>query len=463
MTDHNLTAFFNPVSIAIIGTSPQLNNLGKVILNQTLSSFSGDVYSVNPKAKTVCGQSGYTHLGALPATPDLVVVVVPTHAVVSVVEEAGRLGVPGIIIISAGFRESGNIDGEHQLLKVKQKARILGPNCLGVIDRYSGVNTLFARTRLPNPGPVSLILQSGAIGIDFLSKFALDNIGLAKFISYGNAVDIKESELLAYLSEDSHTTVIGLYLEGILGTDFRKHAEEAVRNKPVVALVAGGGIVPRATLSHTGTLATNLRIIEGVFRQIGIFQVHTMTEFVDALNALSHQPVPRQSTLALVSNVGGPAMAALMQLQRKGITLSSLHPETATQVNHYLKQQKIHAQVLTNSDQHSLGFVDATGSATNTVLLTLLERFLADDHVGGGILIARTDAPGITYDISAQVGVLSQRFPDKPIVVYDIPDPKSIKGYHEQGIPYYPSPERAVDGMAALMHRSTVLYRTIDP
>ncbi|MHA1712597.1 MAG: CoA-binding protein, partial [Candidatus Ranarchaeia archaeon] len=271
----SLEPFFKPKSIAVIGASSRPGNLGRSIMEKMLEAFKSHLYPVNPNCSSVLGLPCFPRLMDLPERPDLAIVIVPSRFVIDVVKEAAKLEVPAIIIISAGFRESGHADREKQLLEYKGGSRILGPNCLGIVDRHTGVNTLFPSNPLPEPGNVGLILQSGAFGIDIIVKFYLEGISLSKYISYGNAVDIKETELLEYLTNDKDTEVIAMYLEGVLDPRFREVASEATRVKPVIGLVAGGGFVGKATSSHTGTLATDIKIFEGVFRQLGIHKVNT--------------------------------------------------------------------------------------------------------------------------------------------------------------------------------------------
>jgi len=270
--------FFKAKSIAVIGASRNPNKIGHVIVKNLLESdYSGKIYPVNPNASEIVGLKSYSSVSSIRGKVDMAVISVPAKYALKAVESCGKKRIKYVIMVTAGFSEVGNHDLEKDLLFLVRKYRInlLGPNVLGVFDAYSGLDTLFLpRLRLnrPKPGGISFISQSGAIGSATLDLAAKEGYGFAKFISYGNALSINESDLIEYLGNDKQTKVICLYVEGIRdGKRFIKVCKKVSKKKPIVALK--GGVTKsgsKATLSHTASLAGSVDIYKAAFKQAGV-------------------------------------------------------------------------------------------------------------------------------------------------------------------------------------------------
>ncbi|MGB9828435.1 MAG: CoA-binding protein, partial [Thermosphaera sp.] len=236
--------FFNPGSVAIIGASDKPGKVGKVILENFLKKFNGKIYPVNPNYDVIMGLKCYKSVSEIPEAPDLAVIVIPAPGVPSVLEELGAKGTRAVVIISGGFRETNTPQGEMLEEKVKEIAgkygiRIIGPNCIGIFDNWSGVDTFFLpeeKMKRPPKGHVGFISQSGAFASAIIDWMAYNNIGVSRAVSYGNKVDVDDVDLLRFFAEDDKTKIVLMYLEGLKtsrGKEFIKAARELVKVKPV--------------------------------------------------------------------------------------------------------------------------------------------------------------------------------------------------------------------------------------
>jgi len=287
-------AFFNPRSVAVVGASRKINKAGHVIFknfaeNKRRGVFKGEIYPVNPHEDSVLGFESYPSVTRVPGELELVVIVVPAKHVVDVMKDAASKKAKAVVIVTAGFGEIGNHEPENQIKAIAEKAgiRVLGPNCLGVYDSRTGVDMLFlpetrvlttgdevVATPRPMPGNIAIVTQSGAFGVAALDYLTGLQIGVSKFVSFGNKCDVDESEMLHYLLYDEETKVILLYLEDIKsGREFLQVAEKVTKKKPVVALKCGrtkSGA--RAAASHTGAMAGSDQVYDAAFAQTGVFQ-----------------------------------------------------------------------------------------------------------------------------------------------------------------------------------------------
>ncbi len=307
-----LDAFFNPRSVAIVGATSKPDKAGTVIFknfaeNKMREVFKGDLFPVNPNEESVLGFKCYPSIKDIPAEVELIVIVVPAKIVPSIMEEAAAKKVKAAVIISSGFREVGNIELEEQIVATAKKGgiRVLGPNCLGVYYSKTGVDMLFlpvtkvlttgdeiVATPRPMPGNIAIVTQSGAFGVAALDYLAGRQIGISKFVSFGNKCDVTESEMLHYLSFDHETRAILLYVEDIKhGREFLRIAKKVTLKKPIMAIKAGRSAAgARAAASHTGAIAGSDRIYDAAFKQAGVIRVNGMEDFFDAGKALSMQP-----------------------------------------------------------------------------------------------------------------------------------------------------------------------------
>jgi len=333
-----LEVFFSPRSVAVIGASEKPGTIGRAIMTNLLERFRGKVYPVNVKYDRVFGLKCYKSVLEIPESVDLAVIAVPAPIVIDVVDECGRKGVKGVIVISAGFKEIGKegIEREKKLVEVARKygIRIVGPNCLGIYDAHSGLDTIFNpsdRQAKPGPGTVAFISQSGALGAALLDWFAEQGIGLSKFVSYGNAADVDESDLIEYLAQDEKTKVIAAYIEGVAnGRKFMESVLAAlIQGKPVIVLKAGRtarGV--RAAASHTGSLAGSYEVFSGALKQAGAIMVSDLQELLIAIKILSTGWRVNGKNVAIITNGGGAGVMATDAIESMGLRVADLSSDT---------------------------------------------------------------------------------------------------------------------------------------
>lgn len=302
-----------PKSVAVIGASRNPDKVGHIILQNFIKAgYDGDIYPINPKADEILGMRAYNSVGALKKTVDLAVIAIPAEEVPEVLEECGRAKVKAAIVVSGGFAEVGRADLQDSIARIAKKYGIalIGPNCLGVMDVRSRVNTLFLpsyKLSAPPVGYVSFISQSGAVGSTIIDVIASECIGLAKFISYGNAAGVDETDLLEYLMHDEETKVIVMYLEGITrGKEFVEVARKVAKIKPVVVLKAGrtsAGVT--AAHSHTAALAGNYQVQEAIFKQFGFTVANDLDELLYYAKIFASEIAPKGNRVAIITNGGG--------------------------------------------------------------------------------------------------------------------------------------------------------------
>lgn len=329
-----LENFFKPNSMAVIGASREEGKVGHSVLKNILQyGYKGKVYPVNPKAKQILGLKTYPRVSKIKNKVDLAIIIVPAKYILSVIEDCGRKRIDSSIIISAGFKESGKKGSrlEREVLKRAKslKMRVMGPNCLGLIDTSSKLNASFAAS-MPSRGNIAFFSQSGALCTAILDWSSSVNLGFSKFISLGNKMDIDEIDLLLALGQDRKTKVILGYLEGInKGIEFMEAARKVSLRKPVIITKAGGtGAGARAASSHTGTLAGSETAYTAAFRQSGIIRVETVRELFDYAIAFSSQPLPRGRNLAVITNAGGPGILAADATEKSILKMASFSQGT---------------------------------------------------------------------------------------------------------------------------------------
>lgn len=443
-----LDAFFKPNAIAVIGASRDPSKLGYAVLaNIVESGYSGGVYPINPKAEAILGFKVYPDVRELPEVPDLAIIVIPYQQVPESIEACGQAGVKAVVVISAGFREVG-MEGlkreiEVQELAKKYKIRLIGPNCLGVIDTHTPLNATFA-AGTPHSGPIAFMSQSGALGTAILDlSLAGKRLGLGKFVSLGNKTDVAEADLLRYLADDEETRVILIYSEGLpSGREFMEVAREVTRKKPVIVVKSGvtqSG--QRAVSSHTGSLAGAEQAYKSAFYQSGVLRAETMQAMFDYALGFAYQPLLNGNQIAIVTNAGGPGILATDALEQAGLELARLTQETKLALEHYLPGAASAANP-----------VDVLGDAQNDRYEVALRRVAADPNVDG-ILVILTPQAMTQIEMTAHaVGKLSKEF-DKPILACFMGEARievAVDILAEYGVPNYPFPERAAETFAAM-------------
>jgi acetyl coenzyme A synthetase (ADP forming)-like protein len=320
----------NVRSIAVIGASPDPNKVGYSVLRNLLS-FPGSLYPVNPKHQKILGRAVYPTLSSIPGPVDIAVVVVPSHSVPKVVEEAGVRGVPLVVIISSGFRESGEAGSvlEGQVLTIARRygIRIVGPNCLGIMFPHQGINTTFDPIS-PRPGTIAFISQSGAIISTMVDWSLPEEIGFSAVISIGNQADLTFEDFLLYVADDPNTRAIILYIEQIRkGRRFMKIAREVTQKKPVVAIKSGSSRIGQMTAaSHTGSLSGSYDVYMAAFWQSGIIPVRSMREAFQTAELLSSEGYPRGTRAIVISNAGGFAVLSSDYAEMFGIEIVEFSP-----------------------------------------------------------------------------------------------------------------------------------------
>jgi acetyltransferase len=365
--------FFYPKSIAVIGASRESGKVGHSVLKNLLdANFQGELIPINPNADEILGLRAYPKIKKV----DLAIVVVPANIVPSVLEDSARVGVKASIIISAGFRESGAqgaiLEAQIREIAKAHSMRIVGPNCLGIINTGANMNASFA-SEYPNKGNISLISQSGAICSSFLDWAANESLGFDKLVSVGNKADVAEADLLKYIARDSSTRVIALYVEGIdNGRKFMRVAKEVSRVTPLIALKAGRtDIGAKAASSHTGALAGSDAAYDAAFKQSGVIRVSSIDEFFDTAKAFSRCPIPKSQGMAIITNAGGLGVLASDAAAEYKVPLANFTRETITSLQSTLTQES-----------NIYNPVDVLGDAKPQRYFDTLKTVLADQNVG---------------------------------------------------------------------------------
>jgi len=407
-----LEKFFTPKSIAVIGASRNQTKPGGVVVNNLLKlGYEGKVYPVNPKAKEIDGLKAYPSVSAIPGEVDLAVVVIPAPYVSDVVRECGEKGIGNAIVLSGGFAEIGEIEREAELKHVakKQKVRIIGPNCVGVLNTYAKLDTMFLpryRMATPQKGKISLLTQSGAFGATCVDWAARQKLGFSKMVSYGNKVDVDEVELLEFLKNDPNTDVIMMYIEGMSkGRKFIRTAKAVSKVKPIVVVKSGrtehGA---KAVQSHTGSLAGADRIYDAAFKEAGLIRADGIERMLDYSKALSRQKPAKGNKIQIVTCGGGFGVMATDKVSSSGLRLARMEKGRMEMLDKFFPEHV----VVKNP-------IDLTGDATPEMFETALRESLTDENVDGVVAIFLFQLPKLSYSLVSIVEEVLKDF-DKPVV-----------------------------------------------
>jgi acetyl coenzyme A synthetase (ADP forming)-like protein len=440
--------FCDPQAVAVIGASRTPGKLGyDVLCNIMRYGYQGAVYPINPKAEQILGLKCYPSVLLVPTPVDLAVIAVPSHTVPRLLVECGEKRVRGAVIVSSGFREMGS-EGwqrEREIVDIARHygMRLVGPNCLGIIDAVVNLNASFA-AGMPRRGHLAFMSQSGALCTAILDMALAEDIGFSRFISLGNKADVDEISFIEAWWHDAETRVIMAYLEGIEnGQEFLRVASQATRTKPIIAIKSGTTSAgSRAVSSHTGTLAGSERAYEAAFNQSGVIRARSVQELFDYSIAFARQPLLQSDRIAIVTNSGGPGIMATDACERTGLQLASLNIEAMNRLREALPNE---ASVLNP--------VDVLGDALADRYALALEAVLGDANVGGVLVILTPQVMTQVEGTARVVGELSQSS-DKPVfgcfMGRKAVEP-GIRILHQHLVPNYPVPERAVAAMAAMM------------
>jgi acetyl coenzyme A synthetase (ADP forming)-like protein len=442
-----LDTFFAPRSVAIVGASRDAGKLGyDVLYNVKEGGFTGKIYPINPKADEILDLKAYPSVLDVPDPIDLAVIVIPARFVAAALEECGQKQIPSVVIITAGFREAGRegLEQELELLKIARKynIRLIGPNCLGVINTNMNLNATFA-AGMPPTGPIAFMSQSGALGTAVLDMAMAGRIGFSKFVSLGNKADVSEIDLMEAWGHDENSRVILMYVEGVSdGQRFIETAKKITREKPVVAIKSGvTASGSRAVSSHTGSLAGSEAAYKAAFNQAGIIRATSMEALFDYARAFAYQPSLKGDRIAIVTNAGGPGILATDALERNGLPISRLSQETT---------EKLIAKL--PGAASAANPVDVLGDALADRFELALQLVIDDPKVDGIIVIVTPQAMTEIAATAHAVGRMSKQA-DKPILGCFMGESRinaGIDALWEYGVPNYPYPERAADALAAL-------------
>ena len=442
-----LEMFTNPNGVAVVGASASPDKLGFAVLNNIIQyGYEGSIYPINPKASEILGLPAYPSLTEVPGQVDMAVILVPAKAVPAVMEEAGKKGVKGAVIITAGFRETGR-EGkalEQQVVDIAQKygIRIVGPNVLGIIDTITPLNASFA-AGMPRRGHIAFMSQSGALCTSVLDMALGQGIGFSRFYSIGNKADLNEIDFLRAWAADPETSVIVGYLEGISnGQEFMKVAREVTRQKPIVAIKSGTTSAgSKAASSHTGTLAGSEKAYDAAFKQVGIIRAGSVQDLFDLSQAFSRQPLPKSDAVAVITNAGGPGIMASDAIERAGMRLAQLSPET---------QQVLRAALPAAASVANP--IDVLGDAPAGRYALAIEWALKDPNVGMVLVVLTPQTSTQIPETATALGELAKG-QDKPVFAAfmgDLAIRPGVEILTEFSVPNYQVPERAVAAMNSM-------------
>jgi acyl-CoA synthetase (NDP forming) len=437
--------FFTPSSVAIFGSMKKGGVGYELLRNIMAGGFKGNVFPINPRGGSVERLKVYPSIMQVESEIDLSVIAVPADRVKDALEGSGKKGIKAALVISSGFSEVGNLEGERELKKiaVKHGMRIIGPNCAGISNpHHKFYPTIELRTK---PGNFSFMTQSGAFGGAFIAGAKKERIGLSKFVSYGNECDVSEHEILEWLERDSETSAIGVYIEGLKdGLQFFKQAKNS--KKPVIAIKAGRTEAGRrGASSHTSALAGRDEIYRGAFKQAGMFKVKSLDEMLDAAKALSFcdrtfpETFPKGKKIGIVTNSGGPGILAADECSENELDVG----ETSQSLKDKLK--KVLPPICSLNNPIDLT-AQGTGEQYEAVILLLSKEYdsilcicIPPAYIGSegpakGILagIKKVKVPVL---VSMMAGELVQ---------------EGIKILHKEKVPNFESGERAAKAIAAL-------------
>jgi acetate---CoA ligase (ADP-forming) len=445
---HGLDAIFAPRSIAVIGASRRRDSIGFALLhNLVANQFEGAIFPVNPHARAIHSLRCYASVAEVPDAIDLAVVMVPRDAVPGVVEQCLARGVRGLVVITAGFGETGpeGAAREERLRQAVRAAgvRMIGPNCMGVINTAAAVslNATFAPTPA-RAGRLGFVSQSGALGVAILNVLQDMDIGLTQFVSMGNKADVSGNDLLEYWEDDPETRVIAMYLESFGNPRrFTEIAKRVTRKKPVLVVKSGRTAEgARAATSHTGAIAGADVTVSALLEQCGVLRADTIEELFDVARALARSPLPAGNRVGIVTNAGGPAIMATDACVNLGLRLAQLAPATVAGLRSFLPPEA------------SLGNpVDMIASAGAMAYGRTLAAVLEDPGVDMAMVINVTPLLANPIDIMHEIGEAARAHAKPTLAVFMATDE-----FHEQIRlrrdlpPVYRFPESAARALAML-------------
>jgi acetyltransferase len=473
MGRHPLDSIFVPKSVAVVGATEKVGSVGRTVLwNLMNTPFGGPIYPVNPTRPSVLGIRAYPKLAGLPEKPDLVVVTTPASIIPGIIGEAADLAIPGAVVISAGFKETGpaGVELERQVLAHARRGnmRLVGPNCLGVMNPISGVNATFA-AGIARRGNVAFVSQSGALCTAVLDWSLREMVGFSAFVSIGSMLDVGWGDLISYFGDDPNTKSIVIYMETIGDARaFLSAAREVALTKPIIVIKPGRTEgAAKAAASHTGSLTGSDDVLEAAFKRCGVLRVNKISDLFHMSEVLSKQPRPQGNRLTIITNAGGPGVLATDALLTTGGALSEVSKQTMDELNKFLPPVWSHnnpidvigdatpelyakALEIAGRDPHSDGLLviltpqamtDATATAEKLKAFghiegkPVLASWMGGDEVAAGeAILNRADIPTFAYpDTAAMVFTSMWQYSENLRALYETPVPSADPADLESG------------------------------
>ncbi|MCZ6747021.1 MAG: acetate--CoA ligase family protein [Acidobacteria bacterium] len=455
---HSLEPLMRPRSVAVVGASRKKVSIGREILrNLVAGGFTGPVFPVNTAADSVYSMKAYRSVEAIPDPVDLAVIVVPKQHVLKVVRSCGRKKVKALVVITAGFRESGEEGAarEKALAAALKRygMRMVGPNCMGIINTEPGIrlNASFANAR-PVPGKIGFLSQSGALGEAILSTAAELDLGLAQFVSLGNKTNVSGNDLLEYWENDPDIELILMYLESFGSPRrFTPLARRITRTKPILVVKSGRTAAgARAAVSHTGALTGTEIATDTLLRQCGVIRVDTMQEMFTLAMAFAHQPMPSGNRVAVVTNAGGPGILATDALIGAGVQLASFSAATRSRLRKALPPEA--------SGENP---VDMIASADGDRYTAVLGPVLADRGVDAALVIFVTPVYIDALKVAEAIVAAAARTRKTVLTCFmgKTHSSEAVAHLKENSIPVYSFPENACRALTAMIQHQEYLER----
>ena len=444
-----LEKFLRPKSVAVIGASRTPGAVGhEIVRNLIRSGYPGQIYPVNPKADKILDLKCYKKIGEVEDEVDLAIIAVPAKIVPQVAEEAGEKGVKCLIVVSAGFKEVGveGAEREKHLLEICRKygMRMLGPNCLGLINTSTPINASFAKQN-PIKGDIAFFSQSGALCTAILDWAERENIGFSNLISLGNMTDTDETDFIELLANDKNTKAILIYIEGIKdGKRFLEVAPKVSKIKPIIVFKAGASAAgARAAASHTGSMAGSMVAYREAFRRSGVLTVDSLEDLFNLGLTLASQPTPEGRSIAILTNAGGPSIVAADAVSKRNLNLAWLSPTTIERLRSKLPVEA-----------SWINPVDVLGDALADRYAFALETLLKDYSVHAVIVILTPQAMTQPLETAKKIIEMRSKFPNKPILPVFMGGEsvrEAVELLARAGIPNFEYPERAADTLAGMI------------
>lgn len=450
----DLTGLFNPKSVAIIGASKSPGKIGNVIVKNMINcGYNGKILPVNPRESEIEGLQCYPSVDKIPEPAEMAVLSVPAVKSLEIAEVCGKQGLKYLVVITAGFKETGKegLELERKLLEIcrKYNMRMLGPNCVGLMDTHAPINASFA-AGFPLQGEIAFISQSGAMVLSILDWSYKVGLGFSKFISLGNKADLTEADFIADASEDSNTKVILCYIEDVEnGPHFLDVARRASRKKPVIILKSGTSQAgAQAASSHTGALAGSDLAYETAFQQSGVIRARNMPELFDLAVAFANQPVPQGDRVAVITNSGGPGIVATDNIEDKNLKMARFTKETVESLRNYLP-----------AESNIYNPVDVLGDAKADRFHFALQTVLADPGVDSAVVLVCPAAVTEPVETARAMAQLKNEFPDKPLFAAMMGGARLEEGARilsESHIPCFTFPEPAITSISGMVSYSRI-------